>query len=440
MIETLGIFLQFLLFILVSYFPINKFTFPKIFNSLNNSNLNSFCVNLVIFFTTLLIFSFTRIRLESIFLSIILIYTLIFFYNYSLILAEIFSKKNIELKIFFVCINLFLFFNTAYNLEIGWDGIATWLPKTNNFYNNKNYFDLFYQNINFKNYPHLGSYIWAFFWKNSLLQKEYLGRLFYNYIYITSIFVLANNLKIISDYKKIILIFIIFVFSFDYDNTLQGYQEYVIFSLLIFCGQLFIININKKNLYSYSLFYFFILSAILLPWIKNEGIFYSIFLSIMFYTTNVCLRKKILFITIILINILIQYLMIKFLFSQENIFNVPINVKNIFYNFTNYYELLLKLYYITIYLIHGCSKYPLALLNIFIILIAIKNQKYLKDSKYFFTFLFCNIVFIYSIYIITSADLVWHLQTSIRRLTLQTSGLYSFLIVEILNKKLIKLT
>jgi hypothetical protein len=357
-----------------------------------------------------------------------------------LILSEIFSKKNIELKIFFVCINFFLFFNTAYNLEIGWDGIATWLPKTNNFYNNKNYFDLFYQNINFKNYPHLGSYIWAFFWKNSFLQKEYLGRLFYNYIYITSIFVLANNLKKISDYKKIIFIFIIFVFSFDMDNALQGYQEYVIFSLLIFCGQLFILSINKKNLHSYSLYLFFILSAILLPWIKNEGMFYSVFLSMMLYATSISSRKKIFFTFIILINILFQYLIIKFLFSQENIFNVPINEKNILNNFSNYYELLLKLYYITIYLVHGCSKYPLALLNIFIIFIAIKNKKYIEESKYFFTFIFCNIFFIYSIYIVTSADLVWHLQTSIRRLTLQTSGLYSFFIVEILNKKLIKLS
>jgi hypothetical protein len=34
------------------------------------------------------------------------------------------SKENLSLKFFFIAINLFLFFDLAYNLEIGWDGLA----------------------------------------------------------------------------------------------------------------------------------------------------------------------------------------------------------------------------------------------------------------------------------------------------------------------------
>jgi nucleoside-diphosphate-sugar epimerase len=32
-------------------------------------------------------------------------------------------------------------------------------------------------------YPHLGTYGWALVWKNSLIDHEYAGRIFYVYIY-----------------------------------------------------------------------------------------------------------------------------------------------------------------------------------------------------------------------------------------------------------------
>ena len=118
------------------------------------------------------------------------------------------------------------FFNTAYNLEIGWDGLSIWIFKANNFYNGKNYADLFFDKVPYIQYPHLGSYIWAFFWKNSFIQKEYLGRLFLDYLYLISLFVIANSLKKQSNFKKLIFIFCLMLFTFDYNNTLSGYQDY----------------------------------------------------------------------------------------------------------------------------------------------------------------------------------------------------------------------
>ena len=42
-------------------------------------------------------------------------------------------------------------------------------------------------------------------------------------------------------------------------------------------------------------------------------------------------------------------------------------------------------------------------------------------------------LFIFGIYILTDADLVWHLQTSIKRLILQTSGFYLFISIWVIN-------
>ena len=44
-------------------------------------------------------------------------------------------------------------------------------------------------------YPFLGSLLWAFFWKISLISEEYSGRLFYVLLYILALFSLSDKLK-----------------------------------------------------------------------------------------------------------------------------------------------------------------------------------------------------------------------------------------------------
>lgn len=436
MTEILAIFTQLLLFIFLSYFPVNKFTTPEIYRSLENSHYNCFAMNIIFLFFIFLLASFSIVKLSSILYVLLVLYIFLFYLNYKNIYYELISKVNFSLKIFFLIINLFFFFNTSYNLELGWDALNIWIFKVNNFYNGNNYFFLFSEDFTHKNYPHLGSYAWAFFWKNSLIQKEYLGRLFYDYIYLLSIFILIDSFKKISNFYKLIIVFIIITSAIYYQNEFNGYQEYLLFSLLIFCGKLFlIINSEKKLKYTNFLFFGLILLTIIIPWIKNEGIFYSLFIGLIFLLTNQSSFKKKTFIVAIAINIIIQIFIIKYFFSVSNIFQFSLDIDNLLKNF-HYKELFLRLSSTTLYLLYASTKYLLVLFNIMIIIYIIKKKIFLKNFKYFFIFFLLNLLFIYSIYLYTPHDLIWHLQTSIRRLVFQTSGFYFLLFVELFNEKL----
>ncbi len=172
MTEILAIFTQLLLFIFLSYFPVNKFTTPEIYRSLENSHYNCFAMNIIFLFFIFLLASFSIVKLSSILYVLLVLYIFLFYLNYKNIYYELISKVNFSLKIFFLIINLFFFFNTSYNLELGWDALNIWIFKVNNFYNGNNYFFLFSEDFTHKNYPHLGSYAWAFFWKNIVDSKR----------------------------------------------------------------------------------------------------------------------------------------------------------------------------------------------------------------------------------------------------------------------------
>ena len=96
-------------------------------------------------------------------------------------------------------------------------------------------------------YPHFGTFLWGFFWKNSLLQYEYSGRLIYAFLFVLSIFSICdliknkNNLKIITITGLILVCFDNFLF--------KGYQEILIFSFLIFASKNFFIICKTKKIY-----------------------------------------------------------------------------------------------------------------------------------------------------------------------------------------------
>ena len=439
MTEILAIIIQLFLFIFLNYFPVNKFTTPKIYRSLDNSNFNCFAINIIFLFFIFLIASFSAVKLSSILNVLLVLYIFLFFLKYKNIYYEVISKDNFSLKLFFLIINLFFFFNTSYNLKLGWDALSIWIFKVNNFYNGNNYFNLFSEDFTHKNYPHLGSYVWAFFWKNSLIQKEYFGRLFYDYIYLLSIFILIDSFKKISNFYKLTIVFIIVTSAIYYHNEFNGYQEYLLFSLLVFWGKLFlIINSEKKLAHINFLFFVLILLTIIIPWIKNEGIFYSLFIGLIFLLTNKSIYKKIILIIAIAINTIIQILIIKYLFSLNNIFQFSLDINSLLKNL-DYKELFLRLSSTTLYLLYASTKFLLVLFNLLIIIYILKKKIFLINFKYFFMFFLLNLLFIYSIYVFTPFDPIWHLQTSVRRLVFQTSGFYFLLFVELFNEKLIKL-
>ena len=436
MLEILQIFFQLFIFFLLTYFPINKFTLSRLSFDYIQNNHNALFVNIVFILNIFLLLSFFKLNLKLVFLVIFIINFFFFIYNFSNIIKEVFSRRNIEIKLAFIIVCCGLFFKTAANPGLGWDGLVSWLPKANNFYLDKSYFEMPYPQ-----YPQLGSYIWAFFWKNSFIQKEYLGRLFLQYLYLVSIFIIVFTFKEKSNLKKLIFVFVLLLFTFDYDSKLPGYQEYLIFVLLVFCAKI-LLEINSsleisKNLFLYILL---IMTTILLPWVKNEGIFYSIFIAIVYFFINSeSLIKKITFFLIISANIIIQVAFVKIILTTNQMLQFPFAYDYIVKNIFNIKELFFRFFYISFYIIRASFQYPLILINFISIVISFYYFKNIKNKKIFYIFFILNLIFVYGIYIVTSFPFLWHMQTSLSRLMLQTCGFYSFLIIDLINKKNFKI-
>jgi hypothetical protein len=431
MIEILQIFFHLLIFFLFTYFPFNKFTFLRFSFVSTNSNYNAFFINIIFILNIFLFFSFLRINLNLIFIIIFLTYLILFLLSFKEIIREIFYKKNVSLKWALIFICCCLFFKTAANIELGWDALSYWLSKVNNFYDNKSSFDMPHPSS-----PQLGSYIWAFFWKNSFINKEYLGRLFFDYLYLISIFIVAVSLKSKSDFKKLIFIFFLILLSFDYNNTLAGYQDYLLFALLIFCSKV-LLKLNSRLSFSENLIYslLLVMTANLLPWVKNEGIFYAFFIGIIYlFTSPQLLITKFIFTGIILINI-IRILFVKFILESGQIFQDPVTSEVLFKNIIDVRELIFRICYISFYLVRSMFYYPIILITFICLIFFFKYIKYLHDKKIYYIFFFFNLFFIYTIYITTTSPFVWQMQTSMNRLLLQTSGFYLFLLVDLLNQK-----
>jgi hypothetical protein len=289
MIEYLVILFQLFIFVFFSYFPINSSTSKYFLNSCKDlSIINYFIINLSILMSILLVASFTRFGLEEVFFILLIFYTLLFFISFKDILSKNYKDNFLIISIFMI-INFALFVDVARDLQLNWDALTLWKLKANHFYNGNNYFDItYYPDAYFPHpqYPHLGTYIWAFFWKNAILDYEYLGRTFQTYLYVVSLFVLVVSFRFQTN-SKIFLGLVVLIFL-TYDPDLRGYQDIYIFSLIIFFG----FFIYEKFRLDTNLNSFIILIPLILPWIKNEGIFYSIFLLIIYFVVEKNSLKK----------------------------------------------------------------------------------------------------------------------------------------------------
>ena len=178
MIEIILIFFQifFIGFLINSSIPN-----IKINSTLATSLTESLILKSIIFINVLLVFSLLNISLNYLIISLIV---------FSLIL--ILKKKgkfkiNFNLKNFLIFIYIFIIsIILVYDLQLGWDAKFFWFLKTINFYQDNSLLNL--EKIPATDYPHLGSYIWSFFWRFPFGSYEYLGRIFYVFLYIISIF------------------------------------------------------------------------------------------------------------------------------------------------------------------------------------------------------------------------------------------------------------
>ena len=435
MIEYLVILFQLFIFVFFSYFPINSSTSKYFLNSCKDlSIINYFIINLSILMSILLVASFTRFGLEEVFFILLIFYTLLFFISFKDILSKNYKDNFLIISIFMI-INFALFVDVARDLQLNWDALTLWKLKANHFYNGNNYFDItYYPDAYFPHpqYPHLGTYIWAFFWKNAILDYEYLGRTFQTYLYVVSLFVLVVSFRFQTN-SKIFLGLVVLIFL-TYDPDLRGYQDVYIFSLIIFFG----FFIYEKFRLDTNLNSFIILIPLILPWIKNEGIFYSIFLLIIYFVVEKNSLKKFIFPLVVLLTIFLQlYLNISY-FNLNTLFQFEINSSNIL-NDQGFTLFLNKFIKILFYSSHAFFKHPILILDAFIIFISFYYLKLDKNILPFYIFLILCISFIFGIYVFTPNDIKWHLQSSVDRLLLQTSGIYIYLLVILNDKKIIKI-
>ena len=431
MIELFATILQFFIFLVIFSFPLNTKNLNNLLKTSDNSlnYIDCHAINIIIFLNILLIFSFLNINLRTVFM-IIFSTSLIFFFirwkEYFLLI----NKKNFIKFIYFFILTMSIFISIAQLLKLNWDGFH-WITKALVFFN-----DTTIDNLKFSKmaeYPHLGGYVWAFFWKNSFLELEYFGRFFFVYFYLVSIFAIFNLSNFRSN--KIIFLLIFSVIFLSYDPYLfSGYQEYLIFSTLLISSRfIYLINFDKKNEYRRTFLVLFVMSIMM--WFKDEGIFYFlIFGSLIIFMKKNSLNQKIPIILSILLIIYIQQ------YLQEHIigvygFNVDFLSQRSLDQLLDFKFLLIKSFAISKHIIIAFVKYPLWILVLFSILLASKiDKKNYSLIKYFNYALILNILFIYAIYLHDYNPSEFILSVTLDRVLFQTSSFYILMFIFLLNK------
>lgn len=431
MIEIANILLQIIIFFIIFSFPFNE----RILNNtlkLKNINLgliDSHVINIIFFSYLCLVISFLSIDPKlffKIYFSISLIFLLL---NIKFFSHQIRKSDFLKFSFFFLIIfSIFIFI--AQNLRLEWDG-HVWISKALVFFNNEQISKL--NETIHGEYPHLGAYLWAFFWSNSFLELEYFGRFFYVYLYITSIFLIFKNSNINNYYIKIFLILFFILLTFE-PYYFGGYQEYLIFSTLIIASRyIYIYNLTyRKNI---RLIFLAFLILYINCWFKNEGkVYFIIFSSAIIYLADIRYYKKILFTLFVIFLILIQY------FLQNNLINIAGSTEtnyliNFLNNFNDIQLLLIKFFKILLNMIIVFIKHPLWIiifLSIFIQIFLLKKID--VNIKYFLICLILNLLIIMGVYI-SQDNIDFMLRVTLDRVLFQTSGFYFIIFLNILNIK-----
>ena len=371
-----------------------------------------------------IIFQFTIYLLSSFFFSnISILIIIVFIISLLSFLFSCYLNRNFKINnklvlsiLLFAIIVLCNFFFIANNFKLQWDAIAHWFWKTQNFYQNGSLEELSYLPYPF--YPHLGTYLWANFWNLSLLNQEYMGRLYYAYIYIVSIFSILQPVK--SKYFFILISLLCYLIFDSY--VLGGYQEYLVFFFITFIGRLFFL-LKEEKINEIFFISFFLLAMNLLIWSKQEGVVYSLllFLTYIFSFKTEFKNKVLIFFFLSLI--IFFYFYLNFLFKQNIFFKEAII--NSFYKFKNFNIFIDSFFLISLHIFISLIEYPTTIISIFLLLMLLFTKKLnFLNINYILLFLCFNIILIYAVFFHTQYSLETMLGPVLGRLILQTSGFY----------------
>ena len=421
MSEIISISLSFLIFCIFLYAPLN-INRSKIFNFGSTHQIGT--ANLIINLNFLVLISLLPFKLSS-YLS---------YYFTALLFISIFNlfKKKKVFKFNKLILTLFfiLFFiislDIASKLNLGWDAKWFWYIKSLYFFQNYNFSYLSQYEFN-SFHPHFGSYLWAFFRELSLSKFEYSGRIFYAFLYLSSLFFLIDKFEK-NKIQNFIIIFLLLLITYKY-KLFSGLQEILIFSILVIITKLIYEFINqKKN--SYLLFIILCMNLVL--WIKAEGIaYFMIILIALNLIKNFEFKKRFLLITSSFGLILFKTLIYKHF--QISLNDQPYFIEYIFN--LDFQTIIFKLKNIIIY----GTFYSLKNIIFFIVpIIFLINYRILfKDefNKIIFILFLLNIGFIISAYIFREMEIVYSLRTTMDRIIFTSSGLYIFYFVYFLRNK-----
>ena len=226
MIEILNC--SYLIFFLLVFFrfKLSDILLKKVLLIKNTSLLDKYSFNILLLSFIFLVFSFFKINQLMFIIPLFLISIIsVTFKNKNLL--NIKSSFNYDFFLIFI-FTLIISAEIISNPKLEWDG-HIWYFKALNFYENFNFFNLLETPV--PAYHHLGGVLWSIVWKVSFLNYEYFGRIIYVFIYVVSVLVVADK---VSKNTKLKIAFSITFFFLTYDRFLfGGYQDYLLFSLII---------------------------------------------------------------------------------------------------------------------------------------------------------------------------------------------------------------
>ena len=417
--EFFNIIIQIFFFLVLSCLPFSYVLNQK--KILNNFKpIDYLSANFLILLNIILVFSFFNFDKEVLFLCLIILSVLSLIF---LIIKKVKFNNNI-LFYSFLFIIFFVSVDIANTFSFDWDTKKYYLPRAYAFFQSLFVDDL----IKHTERPYFSTYIWSFFWKNSLIQYEYFGRMIYGYLYVLSIFYFFD-IKKIELKSKIILCLILILFTYK-SSLFTGNPDILMFSLFMFLAKelykIFSDDISNNNLITLSL----ILN--LMIWFKSEGMVYSIitFISVLLFLKNNNKFKILLFLSIT------TFLTIKILFY--NYWGLSLNPNQSLFssNFLNLLSfnlilersLLVCLWYLTYFFTN-----PIVIFILFFVVYLFFNHRTrIKSLNFIICFFLIKFLAIYFSSIISTYELTlnFHLKYTVDRVIFQSSGLLLIILLQ----------
>ena len=425
MTEIIEILIQILFTLFIISFPITLLKTDSKSKISAFSFIDKLSINLIFLINILFFASILNINSKYVLYLYVISIIFLYFFNF-----RKFNFKSIKINYYLLVLLFFtilISIDIAHELYFAWDVQVHWYLKALSFFQDQKLENL--KNFTFADYPHLGTYIWSFFWKFPLNSFEYLGRITYAFIYVLSIFSITECLKA-HVYEKIIFAVLLISLTYSYE-IFSGLQDVLLFSLILITAKFAYYFFEKKLVPNRLQLILLLLGAAnIICWVKNEGIFYALFLLFCFFiTSNLILKNKI---VLILGSLIIVSLRI-FIY---NFYNIELDPGVFEFEKSLNFEFLLileKIKIITFYLIIYLTQNPIYLLTM-PVLIYITFKYPLKNiTKFVIYFLILNFSFIYLTYLFMHSETELLARFSMKRVIFQTSGFYFLAIIILIN-------